>query len=70
MPDIDLNQLRQTVLNNQTRGPSQPPSDDEAVFITPEGTVQVGNQAPGGSTTNRGDRTLTKLSPTIFASVR
>ena len=70
MPDIDLNQLRTTVLNQQTRGPSQPPSDNEAVFITPDGKVQVGNQAPGGSTTNRGGRTPTKLPPTIFASAR
>ena len=67
MPDIDLNQLRQTVLDQQTRGPSQPPSDDEAVFITPEGTVQVGRQPTNGSTPNRGNRTATKLPPTVFA---
>jgi len=69
MPDIDLNQLRKRVIDEQTRGPSQPSSDDEAVFITPDGRVQVGKQAPGGSTTNRGGRTPTKLPPTIFASV-
>jgi hypothetical protein len=67
MPDIDLNQLRQTVLAQQTRGPSQPPSDDEAVFITPDGEVQVGRQPTDGSTPNRGNRTATKLPPTIFA---
>ena len=65
MPDIDLNQLRDMVIAGQ--GATHPPSDDEAVFITPEGTVQVGRQPTNGSTPNRGDRTPTKLPPTIFA---
>ena len=66
MPDIDLNQLRDKVIAGQG-DPTHPPSDDEAVFITPEGTVQVGSQPTNGSTPNRGNRTATKLPPTVFA---
>ena len=67
MPDIDLNQLRDMVIAGQEGDPTHPPSDDEAVFITPEGTVQVGRQPTNGSTPNRGNRTATKLPPTVFA---
>lgn len=62
---LDLNQLRATVLRNQQRGGGSTP-DAESVFITPEGQIQVGksgtDQAGG-----RGTRTGTKLPPTVFA---
>jgi len=60
---LDLNQLRDTVLRNQRRGGSTP--DAESVFITPEGEIQVGNSGTGAG--NRGTRSGTKLPPTVFA---
>lgn len=60
---LDLNQLRDTVLRNQRSGNTN--SDSQSVFITPQGTIQVGNSGSGD--TNRGTRSGTKLPPTVFA---
>lgn len=65
MPEqLDLNQLRERVLQNQRRGSTT--SDNESVFITPEGQIEVGNSGASQGT-NRGTRTGTKLPPTVFA---
>jgi hypothetical protein len=61
---LDLNQLRATVLRNQQRGGNTP--DAESVFITPEGEIQMGNSG-AGTAGGRGERTGTKLPPTVFA---
>jgi|GEM_PF-1218698 len=61
---LDLNQLREKVLQNQRRGSTTP--DNESVFITPEGQIEIGNSGASQGT-NRGTRTGTKLPPTIFA---
>lgn len=61
---LDLNQLRATVLRNQQQGGTT--SDAESVFITPEGEIRMGDSG-AGQAGGRGERTGTKLPPTIFA---
>jgi hypothetical protein len=41
MENIDLNELRRRLLANQQRGSS---TNEEAVFITPEGRIQQGGR--------------------------
>lgn len=70
MPEqLDLNELRARVLQNQQRGQrDQNVPDSESIFITPEGRIQVGNaNSSSGTNADRGTRTGSKLPPTVFA---
>ena len=60
MTELDLNELRRRVLQNQERGPDADISDENAVFVTPSGSIEMGQ--------DRGVRPGTKLPPTIFAA--
>lgn len=59
MDELDLNELRARVLQNQERGPDADVSDENAVFVTPSGSIEMGR--------DRGVRPGTKLPPTVFA---
>lgn len=57
MENIDLNELRRRLLNNQQNGTS---TNDTAVFITPEGRIQDNP---------RGDQNASKVPDRTFAQM-
>lgn len=63
MSELDLNELRRRVLQNQNQGSdtSQPGGNGGSVFVGPDGTIRM------GGANDRGVRNESKLPPTVFA---
>jgi len=61
MAELDLNELRRRVIQNQAQGPGSTPREDQSVFVGPDGAIRMGNS------NSRGVRGESKLPPTIFA---
>lgn len=61
MAELDLNELRKRVLNNQSQSSEGTTPDSQSVFVGPDGTIRMGNS------NSRGVRNESKLPPTVFA---
>jgi hypothetical protein len=61
MAELDLNELRKRVLDNQNQASGSAIPDSQSVFVGPDGTIRMGNS------NSRGVRNESKLPPTVFA---
>ena len=61
MSELDLNELRRRVLQNQSQGSEPANAESKSVFVGPDGTIRM------GGANERGVRGESKLPPTIFA---
>ena len=63
MSELDLNELRRRVLQNQNQGSDATPTSGNggSVFVGPDGTIRM------GGANDRGVRNESKLPPTVFA---
>jgi hypothetical protein len=59
MAELDLNELRRRVIQNQNSGDTQ--SNNQSVFVGPNGEIRMGEN------NDRGVRNESKLPPTVFA---
>jgi hypothetical protein len=59
MAELDLNELRRRVIQNQNSGDTQ--STNQSVFVGPNGEIRMGEN------NDRGVRNESKLPPTVFA---
>jgi hypothetical protein len=59
MAELDLNELRRRVVQNQNSGDTQ--STNQSVFVGPNGEIRMGEN------NDRGVRNESKLPPTVFA---
>jgi hypothetical protein len=59
MAELDLNELRRRVVDNQNSGDTQ--STSQSVFVGPNGEIRMGEN------NDRGVRNESKLPPTVFA---
>jgi hypothetical protein len=61
MSELDLNELRRRVLQNQDQGSDSTQGNGGSVFVGPDGTIRM------GGANDRGVRNESKLPPTVFA---
>jgi hypothetical protein len=63
MSELDLNELRRRVLQNQNQGSDASPASGNggSVFVGPNGEIRM------GGANDRGVRNESKLPPTVFA---
>lgn len=59
MSELDLNELRRRIVENQNSGDTQ--STNQSVFVGPNGEIRMGEN------NDRGVRNESKLPPTVFA---
>ncbi len=61
---VDLNALRDRLINNQAAGTARPAAASDKVFVDPDGRIVLGGTPEAGA----GDRTLSEVPQTTFAA--
>jgi hypothetical protein len=64
MPQLDLNRLRETILENQQKNSALPARRDEKIYATPEGRIVSGESARPEQ-----ERRLSEVHQGVFASL-